>query len=114
MAITNEKVAEELGGLPKNKMHCSNLGADALRAALENFKARTAGTAARPRVVSGDDRASAEKLEHCPYCSGPVVNLPEMCTCDKCDLDLVECGHCHLYTNRAETHCTHCGAQLES
>jgi hypothetical protein len=37
-----------------------------------------------------------------------------MCTCDKCDLDLVECGHCHLYTNRAETHCTHCGAQLES
>ena len=27
MDITNEKVAEELGGLPKNKMHCSNLGA---------------------------------------------------------------------------------------
>ena len=39
MAITNEKVAEELGGLPKNKMHCSNLGADALHLAIENYEA---------------------------------------------------------------------------
>ena len=37
MAITNELVAEELGGLPKNKMHCSNLGADALHLALEDY-----------------------------------------------------------------------------
>ena len=33
MKITNSLVAEELGGLPKNKLHCSNLGADALHAA---------------------------------------------------------------------------------
>ena len=31
MQITNNSVAEQLGGLPKNKMHCSNLGADALQ-----------------------------------------------------------------------------------
>ena len=38
MKITNEDVAEELGGLPKNKMHCSNLGADALHLAIEDFR----------------------------------------------------------------------------
>ena len=37
-ALTNEAVAEELGGLPPNKMHCSNLGADALHAAIEDFE----------------------------------------------------------------------------
>jgi len=37
MAITNQIVAEELGGLPKNKLHCSNLGADALHKAIEDY-----------------------------------------------------------------------------
>jgi nitrogen fixation protein NifU and related proteins len=37
MKITNKSVAEMLGGLPNNKMHCSNLGADALKKAIENY-----------------------------------------------------------------------------
>lgn len=36
--ITNKQVAEELGGLPGNKMHCSNLGADALHKAIEDYE----------------------------------------------------------------------------
>ncbi|MDR0675705.1 MAG: Fe-S cluster assembly scaffold protein NifU [Elusimicrobiota bacterium] len=35
--ITNAKVAEMLGGLPRNKMHCSNLGADTLQKAIQNY-----------------------------------------------------------------------------
>ncbi|MCG9479886.1 MAG: Fe-S cluster assembly scaffold protein NifU [Actinomycetia bacterium] len=38
LKITNKSVAEELGGLPKNKMHCSNLGADALHKAIEDYQ----------------------------------------------------------------------------
>lgn len=38
MEITNKDVAEELGGLPKNKLHCSNLAADALRKAIKNYR----------------------------------------------------------------------------
>ena len=38
LKITNKDVAEELGGLPKNKLHCSNLGAEALHAAIEDYK----------------------------------------------------------------------------
>ena len=37
MEITNKKVADQLGGLPPQKLHCSNLGADALRKAIENY-----------------------------------------------------------------------------
>jgi len=37
LKITNKNVAKELGGLPKNKLHCSNLGADALHKAIENY-----------------------------------------------------------------------------
>lgn len=37
MKITNKSVASELGGLPENKLHCSNLGADALHKAIENY-----------------------------------------------------------------------------
>jgi len=40
MKLTNEMVAQELGGLPPNKLHCSNLGADALHKAIENYLAK--------------------------------------------------------------------------
>ena len=36
--ISNKVVAEALGGLPPAKMHCSNLAADALHAAIENYQ----------------------------------------------------------------------------
>jgi len=113
MTITNEKVAEELGGLPKNKMHCSNLGADALHAAIDNYQAKRAGTANGPTVVPEHDHEGEGEACACPYCEGPVEGLPNICACKHCDVELVECGHCHKYTNKAETTCTHCGAQLE-
>ncbi|MBU2576255.1 MAG: iron-sulfur cluster assembly scaffold protein [Nanoarchaeota archaeon] len=36
--ITNNDVAKALGELPPIKIHCSNLAADALRKAIENFE----------------------------------------------------------------------------
>lgn len=36
--ITRNDVAEELDGLPPQKMHCSNLAADALQAAIIDYK----------------------------------------------------------------------------
>ncbi|MBO8125843.1 MAG: Fe-S cluster assembly scaffold protein NifU [Firmicutes bacterium] len=40
MQVTNAVVAEALDGLPPNKMHCSNLAADALHKAIEDLKSR--------------------------------------------------------------------------
>ena len=48
MDVSNKKVAEALGGLPANKMHCSNLAADALHKAIDDYRAKQvekAGTA---------------------------------------------------------------------
>jgi len=38
MVISNAAVAEALGGLPETKMHCSNLAADALHKAIEDYR----------------------------------------------------------------------------
>jgi nitrogen fixation NifU-like protein len=38
MEITRQDVADELGGLPPVKMHCSNLAADALHEAIEDYR----------------------------------------------------------------------------
>ncbi|MFX1517126.1 MAG: iron-sulfur cluster assembly scaffold protein [Promethearchaeota archaeon] len=35
--ITKKQVADDLGGLPKQKMHCSNLAVDGLRKAIFNY-----------------------------------------------------------------------------
>lgn len=40
LSISKEAVANELGGLPPQKMHCSNLGADALKKAIEDYKSK--------------------------------------------------------------------------
>jgi len=40
MKITRQAVAEELGGLPPVKMHCSNLAADALHEAVKDYRKR--------------------------------------------------------------------------
>ncbi len=36
--ITRDAVADELGGLPSIKMHCSNLATDALKKAIEDYE----------------------------------------------------------------------------
>jgi nitrogen fixation NifU-like protein len=40
--LNRERVADELDGLPPNKMHCSNLGAEALHKAIEDYESRQA------------------------------------------------------------------------
>jgi nitrogen fixation NifU-like protein len=41
LKITRADVADELGGLPPIKMHCSNLAADALHAAIKDYTTKT-------------------------------------------------------------------------
>jgi FeS cluster assembly scaffold protein NifU len=47
--ITRSDVADELEGLPPIKMHCSNLAADALKAAIDNYRL---GTSSEVEVAS--------------------------------------------------------------
>ena len=39
--LTREAIAEAIGGLPSDKVHCSVLAADALRAAVADYRSRS-------------------------------------------------------------------------
>ena len=56
-AINRDQVALALGGLPDKKLHCSNLGTDALKAAINDHWRRTG----QPEKVV---RLEDEHLEH--------------------------------------------------
>src|SRR3990172_13028123 len=45
MDISNKAVAEALGGLPAQKMHCSNLAADGAHEAVKDYRSKLANEA---------------------------------------------------------------------
>ena len=49
--ISNKAVAEALGGLPPNKMHCSNLAADALHLAIQDYLEKSGREAEVPQIL---------------------------------------------------------------
>ncbi len=84
--ISNKDVAKALEGLPKNKLHCSNLGADALHQAIQDYEDRKSG---KPRP----EPKRRDKHEHthgdrcyCPYCDAEVPEGESFCKACQTDL----------------------------
>ncbi len=65
LKIDRQSVAEHLGGLPKNKMHCSNLGTDALHKAIRNYQAGRRPEIKPPVPLSEKED---EVACSCPFC----------------------------------------------
>ena len=86
--ITNKDVADALEGLPKNKLHCSNLGADALQMAIKDYEDRQTGRT-RPELKRKEEHehTHGEKC-YCPYCD--VELQPGASHCEACQSDLEE------------------------
>jgi nitrogen fixation NifU-like protein len=102
LKITNKSVAKELGGLPKNKMHCSNLGADALHKAIENYQEEQKAKENPPEKLKDD------KSCRCPYCEEPVEGMEKYCKI--CKVELEDCPECNMPMNKKADKCPHCGA----
>jgi nitrogen fixation NifU-like protein len=78
--INNKAVAAALEGLPKNKLHCSNLGADALQLAIRDYQDKKAGI-----VREGPKRRDKHEHHHgdacyCPYCDVEADEKDPVCT----------------------------------
>lgn len=76
--VSNQAVAEALGGLPLIKMHCSVLAADAFRAALRDYK--------KKKGILTKEEMKEEEHEHgvCPACGHETRPGDKFCS---------YCGH---------------------
>jgi len=88
--ITNKDVADALEGLPKNKLHCSNLGADALQVAIKNYEDKKAGKI-QPELKRKEEHehSHGEKC-YCPYCDVEIQDDAKFC--EACHSE-IKAGH---------------------
>ena len=110
--LTNRDVATELDGLPPNKMHCSNLGADALHKAIEDYESRGRGPREPVEIKTRRELLGEEKHCFCPYCESALEEHDP--TCRVCGAELDFCAECGEPLPQEAEECPECGAKIEA
>lgn len=89
--ITDENIAEYLGGLPREKMHCSVMGQDALKQAILNYRGVREVLAPEGNVVCECFGVTDEQIE-------AVIRAHDLKTIEEVT-DYIKagggCGNCH-------------------
>lgn len=111
-SISKEVVAEALGGLPVQKMHCSNLGAEALRKAIDDYRSKQQrGAEEKGEKKEGPAESKEEEKCVCPYCNNPTpMSYP---FCQACHAELKFCSECKEVIPQDAQVCPSCGASLK-
>lgn len=68
VAITKKQVAEELGGLPPAKMHCSVLATDGLKAAVDDYLVKHGREPISGGLAHDDPNFDPHAVEHDDAC----------------------------------------------
>lgn len=110
MKITRQSIAEKLGGLPPQKMHCSNLGADALHKAIENYLTKQKPVVAKPEVEKAV-KPDLEEICACPFCKTKLEKHSPFCK--PCQKEFIKCSKCGKLVADDITKCPHCGSGLK-
>jgi len=79
LQITSKTIAAEVGELPKNELHCSHLGPEALHKAIMNYYDRQAGRTRKERGVKEEHIHVREDQCYCPYCEHEVSPGAPVC-----------------------------------
>jgi nitrogen fixation NifU-like protein len=127
-------VAKDLDVLPSQKMHCSNLGADALHKAIEDYLSRhpqQAGAVQVPEKTRDEVYADrfggplaqpqpAAKIGGCsprtgfaccPFCDAEIPKDSKIC--EPCGKELTHCPKCNAMIPKGAHDCPVCGFDLE-
>jgi len=88
--ITNQDIAQFLGGLPQEKMHCSIMGREALEAAIANFKG-TPSTAVDEQVICQCFGITDKEIERAVI-ENHLTTIEEVTNYTKAGGG---CGNCH-------------------
>jgi nitrogen fixation NifU-like protein len=100
LKITNQQVAAQLEGLPATKMHCSNLGADALHAAIHSYRKKVeTGSTVPEKVIIDDEDEDHEEHIHARATEGEQA----ACRCPVCDVE----------TPADQPFCKACGQEID-
>jgi nitrogen fixation NifU-like protein len=122
MAIRNKDVASELDGLPPQKMHCSNLGADALGKAIKDYIDKNPDLNIQlekqdpkdvyERRFGGVKEAVVAKVENfcCPFCEAHIPS--ESKSCEPCGRDIPKCPDCSANIHPGDHNCPKCGKEI--
>jgi len=110
LKITPRLVADKLEGLPKNKFHCSNLGAQALHKAIDDYQKRQkAGAAAPAREPVLIEQGETQHV--CPFCDGEIMEA-DFPYCQVCGVKALLCPQCKQPVAKDEKSCPGCGAAI--
>jgi nitrogen fixation NifU-like protein len=110
--LSNKDVASELDGLPPNKMHCSNLGADALHNAIEDYESRGRGPRELVEIKSRRELEEEERHCFCPYCESALEEHDP--TCRVCGAELDFCPECGEPLPDEAEECPACAGQRQA